>query len=381
MSRRNNNNNNGRRRRPGASSLGWMFGGGDDDDRDTTGASPSSSVEVVQAKTEPKTITEKMKDVKVDEKSSETAAVTSKPTSKTTHPVVTKGVRASSNVFACGSNQNAGNFITNRPTTRVRAPPGGRSQISFGCDTTTKTTTTKATAVKTAATKTSTVASAPSAAPVVVREKSKGTSANAFACGSNQNAGNFITDRPTTRVHAPPGGRSQITFGSTDPVVAKKRGVTAPPPAPVTTDRTAPTESATPVAAPSVSDKKGTTSANAFACGSNQNAGNFITDRPTTRVHAPPGGRSQITFGCDTAPTTKSKTPSPPKKVATKTPAAASASTTSAVAAPPTNATKGTSANAFACGSNQNAGNFITDRPTTRVHAPPGGRSSGFTFG
>lgn len=41
----------------------------------------------------------------------------------------------------------------------------------------------------------------------------KRVSSNQFASGSNQNSGNFITDRPTTRVHAPPGGRSQITFG------------------------------------------------------------------------------------------------------------------------------------------------------------------------
>jgi hypothetical protein len=26
-------------------------------------------------------------------------------------------------------------------------------------------------------------------------------------------------------------------------------------------------------------------------------AGNFITDRPTTKVHGPPGGRSSIVFG------------------------------------------------------------------------------------
>lgn len=35
------------------------------------------------------------------------------------------------------------------------------------------------------------------------------------------------------------------------------------------------------------------------------------------------------------------------------------------------------SANAFASGTNQNCGNFMTDRPTSRVLAPPGGRSSG----
>jgi hypothetical protein len=38
-------------------------------------------------------------------------------------------------------------------------------------------------------------------------------SSNAFACGSNQNVGNGITDRRTTRVLRPPGGASQISFG------------------------------------------------------------------------------------------------------------------------------------------------------------------------
>lgn len=40
-----------------------------------------------------------------------------------------------------------------------------------------------------------------------------GVSANAYASGSNQNSGNFMTGRPTTRVRAPPGGASSITFG------------------------------------------------------------------------------------------------------------------------------------------------------------------------
>jgi hypothetical protein len=36
---------------------------------------------------------------------------------------------------------------------------------------------------------------------------------NAFASGANQNCGNVITDRSSTRIHAPPGGHSSITFG------------------------------------------------------------------------------------------------------------------------------------------------------------------------
>jgi SPIRAL1-like protein len=39
---------------------------------------------------------------------------------------------------------------------------------------------------------------------------------------------------------------------------------------------------------------KGTTSANVFANGANQNCGNFITDRPTSRVLSAPGGKSSM---------------------------------------------------------------------------------------
>ena len=39
------------------------------------------------------------------------------------------------------------------------------------------------------------------------------SSANAFANGANQNCGNVITDRSSTRLHAPPGGHSSIPFG------------------------------------------------------------------------------------------------------------------------------------------------------------------------
>ena len=43
--------------------------------------------------------------------------------------VVAKGV--SSNIYANGSSQNTGNVITDRPSSRVTQPPGGKSSISF----------------------------------------------------------------------------------------------------------------------------------------------------------------------------------------------------------------------------------------------------------
>lgn len=41
------------------------------------------------------------------------------------------GEARTSNAYACGSNQNSGNYVCDRRTTRVQAPPGGASQISF----------------------------------------------------------------------------------------------------------------------------------------------------------------------------------------------------------------------------------------------------------
>lgn len=42
--------------------------------------------------------------------------------------------RSSSNAFACGTNPNAGNLLTERRSSRVSAPAGGRSSFDFGWD-------------------------------------------------------------------------------------------------------------------------------------------------------------------------------------------------------------------------------------------------------
>jgi len=101
---------------------------------------------------------------------------------------------ASSNRFANGANQNSGNVITDRPTTRLHFAPGGASTICLGSDDGDKATN-------------------------VLKERA---SANRFANGANQNCGNVITDRPTTRLHFAPGGASTICLGNDDPDIPAK---------------------------------------------------------------------------------------------------------------------------------------------------------------
>ena len=43
---------------------------------------------------------------------------------------------------------------------------------------------------------------------------SSGVTGNNYSRSEGQNVGNFLTDRPSSRVLAPPGGGSQITFGN-----------------------------------------------------------------------------------------------------------------------------------------------------------------------
>merc|ERR1740138_1291967 len=81
-------------------------------------------------------------------------------------------------------------------------------------------------------------------------------SSNAYANGANQNCGNVMTGRSSTRIHAPPGGGSQISFGGYGD------------------------------AANNLGGASGAISSNAYANGANQNCGNFMTGRSSTRLHA-----------------------------------------------------------------------------------------------
>lgn len=129
-----------------------------------------------------------------------------------------------------------------------------------------------------------------------------------------------------------------------------------------------------------------------------QNVGNFITDRPTSRVLAPPGGGSQIMFGDHSlpgqnrpplapAPYATNASPSPAPYATNMTPAAAPYTAHTPVR---DMASFGHSTESVKSGSQsnnytrpngqQNVGNFITDRPSSRVMQPPGGRCQ-ITFG
>lgn len=276
-------------------------------------------------------------------------------------------------------------------------------------------------------------------------------SANAFANGSNQNCGNYLTERPTTRLHAPPGGKTSFSlgWGGDDEPAPRQRPATggpAPwgPPGERERDSTDARrysgkggETTSGHGRGSVAaGGNGRVSGNTFANGSNQNCGNFITDVSSTRVAAPPGGSSSFSLGW-TDPATKSapsaqgersfgsrnpppahfgyapepaqggrggyggagggrmpdrRSQAPPSPSEFSPPGSPQGGSSfapqmqyspeqhrsHAQGGPPQAFGQRTrvSSNSFANGADQNCGNFMTDVPSTRVLRPPGGSSN-----
>ncbi|GAX18345.1 hypothetical protein FisN_23Hh239 [Fistulifera solaris] len=130
--------------------------------------------------------------------------------------------------------------------------------------------------------------------------------ASNISCNDNQN---YLVKqgRTTSRVLAPPGGFTSLSFGCEAPAPKKKEEAVVAPSAavPATTET---------VAAPVVKDESSSVpasnipgpketpvppkevpiSSNAFASGSNMNGAQVMTGRPTSRVLAPPGGHTTI---------------------------------------------------------------------------------------
>jgi SPIRAL1-like protein len=112
---------------------------------------------------------------------------------------------------------------------------------------------------------------------------------NNYVRPDGQNVGNFLTDRPSSRVLAAPGGASQISLGGglgggVTSSLGSSQGRSSGGESPVYAEKTAG------AAAPSHVN-------NYSRPAGSQNLGNFMTDRRSTKVHAPPGGASSITFG------------------------------------------------------------------------------------
>ena len=199
-------------------------------------------------------------------------------------------------------------------------------------------------------------------------------SSNSFANGSNQNCGNSIGDIPTTRVAAPPGGKSSLCLGWDEPPPQPrgkggKGGKGAmpwteqcpPAGAPARAPAGAPAAPGAPAGAGArrppeeIYGVRPRESSNSYASGHNQNTGNVLTGVPTTRVSRPPGGHSEMSLAWDTS----------------SAPAAGRAAGGEAFGQ-----RVRVSSNSYANGADQNCGNVLSDTPTTRVLRPPGGGSS-----
>ena len=102
---------------------------------------------------------------------------------------------------------------------------------------------------------------------IITGEYREKVSSNVYANGSNQNGGNVITDKRITRVHAPPGGQQTFSIATMIDQEDQRSELNRQPKA---------------------------VSSNVFANGANQNAGNVLTEKPTTRIRAPPGGFSTL---------------------------------------------------------------------------------------
>ncbi|CAN0303194.1 unnamed protein product, partial [Ectocarpus fasciculatus] len=195
--------------------------------------------------------------------------VTEESPGKATAASPTSSTVLSSNAYASGVNQNAGNFLTDKPITRIHAPPGGASSISFGDQHTGP-------------------AAAAAAAGVTTKTQDQqglvlGTPTQPTTPESAESKSTEDGPAPIPMMELPPAPPAV----EEEEEVAGEEAAVVPPPAP---EEAAAEEAA---AAPS----SASVSSNAYASGSNQNSGNFMTGRPTTRVRAPPGGASSITFG------------------------------------------------------------------------------------
>lgn len=268
----------------------------------------------------------------------------------------------SSNSFANGTSQNTGNVITDRPSTRLHCAPGGATTICLGlADDDDSFANTK--------------------------------SSNSFANGSSQNTGNVITDRSSTRLHCAPGGPTTISLAYDET------------PSKSTVEATA--ESSQDICAAGVDT--GTRNGHATLCLGVDDAHQQVEDsgrvapgghtticlmqdplvEATPSKLQPPGGNASICLGVDDdsvvvdVPASGRKPPggestvsfageqsssTAPDLVVRQTPGG-----NSSICFGMSDNQGNESSNSYANGANQNCGNFITNRSSTRLTHGPGG--------
>eukprot|EP01024_Parvocaulis_polyphysoides_P002118 TRINITY_DN10652_c0_g1_i1.p1 TRINITY_DN10652_c0_g1~~TRINITY_DN10652_c0_g1_i1.p1 ORF type:complete len:294 (-),score=25.45 TRINITY_DN10652_c0_g1_i1:118-951(-) len=184
--------------------------------------------------------------------------------------------------------QNSGNFLTDRNSSRVLAPPGGGTHFSINQE-----------PIKPCQQQSPMMNFTNPALGVA-----GGASANNYHRPQGQNVGNFISDRPSSKVLAPPGGGSSISFSGDvlDQTIIQKENLQAHETTDLSKLDVTNIQYASEPRAHNCQQKEeermsGGGASNNYHRPGGQNLGNFITDRPSSRVLAAPGGGSSITFG------------------------------------------------------------------------------------
>lgn len=197
----------------------------------------------------------------------------------------------SSNLYAQGTNQNCGNVITDRPTTRIRHAPGGASSICLGHEEAPQRVLQQRAPPQQQVR--SLIQQGPPSPTGAVKYQQGPPSSSigvrpAGYVASGGPAPPFATDSPVKAVFSPSGGRSVSGQVSNQHPPSPTGGG----PSPLGLAGGYSGKQAQAFGARISND-----SANAFATGANQNCGNVLTDRPTSRVLAPPGGKSNFVLG------------------------------------------------------------------------------------
>lgn len=238
-------------------------------------------------------------------------------------PTDMRYVQQRSNTLVCGNHQNTGDLITDKSRSRVGSTPGGDSSFSLGWQETPSprfrgsNITPRTQSTRTQSTRTPQAWEADGSnmwseihSPTFTSDDAScvdSTSMHDFAFGRHSRASsNSFANGDNL-------GESKVDrnkLSSLKKRISKKQSVASTDSRPA---RSPADGNCTPLELHSIAEfgdfaatndvdsarMKSQESSNGFANGAHQNCGNFVTDTPSTRVSAPPGGISSVCFGDD----------------------------------------------------------------------------------